>query len=91
MFILFTILNLNNMVHNSLPIWTESIWPVLVYLKQRITNQSGRLLLAKHVAFCSSVFSSSKKTNETLSFGDSTLGSKQRLGRNACTCFPGKQ
>jgi len=79
------------MVHNSLPIWTESIWTELVYLKQRITNQSGRLLLAKHVAFCSSVFSSSKKTNETLSFGDSTLGSKQRLGRNACTGFPGNQ
>jgi len=60
------------------------IWPELVYFKQRISNQSGRLLLAKHMAFAA-LFS--QKANETLNFGDSTLGSKQRLGRNACAGF----
>jgi len=60
------------------------IWPELVYFKQRISNQSGRLLLAKHIAFAA-LFS--QKANETLNFGDSTLGSKQRLGRNACAGF----
>jgi len=60
------------------------MWPELVYFKQRISNQSGRLLLSKHMAFAA-LFS--QKANETLNFGDSTLGSKQRLGRNACAGF----
>jgi hypothetical protein len=78
-------LNQNNVVRSNLPIWTRIIWPEIVYLKERISNQSaGRPLLAKHMAFAA-LFS--QKANETLNFGDSTLGSKQRLGRNA-TCFP---